>query len=194
MLKIMEVENDKVEEYTCAMPRYYAVPLILMNKRLAFFEASCHPDGTPILPPPPPTTTTDNDDGGRGLRERDLREYSYLWHLRTQFLQAVFDMNHERRLDERWRYVKIHGFVYRLYRRYGHEDNQRILYWRNEIKAGRVPYGTPDIADMGMSLSFHISRCFFSSASSATFRTPHPFFYSRLPFFFLFIPPSTRRP
>jgi hypothetical protein len=150
MLQIMRVENDEVEEYTCAMPRYYAVPLILMNKRLAFFEASCHPDGTPILPPPPPT---DNDDDGHGgcLRDRDLREYLYLWQLRTQFLQAVYDMNHERRLDERWRCVKFHGFVYRLYRRYGHDSDQRILYSRNEINAGRVPYGTPDIADMGMS-------------------------------------------
>lgn len=184
MLQIMQVENDEVEEYTCAMPRCYAVPLILMNKRLAFFEASCHPDGTPILTPRPPTTTTDNDDdgtdydGGRGggLRERDLREYSYLWQLRTRFLQAVYDMNHERRLDERWRYLKIHGFVYRLYRRYGHEDNQRILYWRDEIKAGRVPYGTPDIADMGMSVSFNVVSI------AGPFRAS--LHHTRFPFFF----------
>ena len=189
MLKIMEVvENDKVEEYTCAMPRYYAVPLILMNKRLAFFEASCHPDGTPILPPSPPTARTDNNGGGC-LRKRDLLEYSYLWHLRTLFLQAVFDMNHERRLDERWRYVKIHGFVYRLYRRYGHEDNQRILYWRNEIKAGRVPYGTPDIADMGMCLPFSFHVGFFSIARALFFSHTTPFFLFSL-YLFPSIPPS----
>jgi hypothetical protein len=170
MLQIMRVDDDRgqveVEEYTCAVPRYYAVPLILMNKRLAFFEASCRPDGTPLTLPvshPTPTVTnmnTDKDDdhgeggvGGRGVAmvtQRDLPEYSYLWRLRTQFLQAIFDMNHQRRLDERWRYGPIHGFVHRLYRRYGHDAHQRAAYWRDEINAGRVPYATPDIADMGM--------------------------------------------
>ena len=160
MLQIMRVaEDNEVEEFTCAMPRYYAVPLILMNKRLAFFEASCRPDGTPLLPPPPTTKTGKEgggSGGGGGLKDRDLREYSYLWQLRTRFLQAVFDMNHERRLDERWRHAGIHGFVHRLYGRYGHEETQRILYWRDEIKARRVPYTTPDIADMGMCAFFKI--------------------------------------
>lgn len=166
----MDVDEgrDQVEEYMCAMPRYYAVPLVLLNKRLAFVEASCHPDGTPLsLPPshPPPTainTNTDDDDDhgdsgsgedGRGVAmvtQDDLREYSYLYRLRTQFLQAILDMNHERRLDERWRYSPIHGFLHRLYRRYGHDVDQRAAYWRDEIKAARVPYATPDIADMGM--------------------------------------------
>jgi hypothetical protein len=140
MVHIQRIEGDEIEEYTCMMPRYYAVPLILMNKRLAFLEASCRPDGTPLLPP--------TDDGG--VKQSDTREYAYLWRVRTRFLQAVFDMNHERRLDEHWRYHGIHGFVYRLYRRYGHDLFQRHVYWRDEIKAGRVPYANPDIADMGM--------------------------------------------
>jgi hypothetical protein len=182
-LQIMRVDEDRgqveVEEYTCAVPRYYAVPLILMNKRLAFLEASCRPDGTPLtytLPVSAPTPTSTNmiddddddndkhdDSGGSGsgsgsgkgadvvmVTQRDLREYSYLWRLRTRFLQAIYDMNHQRRLDERWRYDPIHGFVHRLYRRYGHDDYQRIAYWRDEINAGRVPYTFPDLADMGM--------------------------------------------
>jgi hypothetical protein len=180
----MRVDENRgqveVEEYTCAVPRYYAVPLILMNKRLAFFEASCRPDGTPLtytLPVSAPTPTPTNiniidddkddnehdDSGGSGsgsgsgkgagvvmVTQRDLREYSYLWRLRTRFLQAIYDMNHQRRLDERWRYDPIHGFVHRLYGRYGHDDYQRIAYWRDEINAGRVPYTFPDVADMGM--------------------------------------------
>lgn len=170
MVQIMRVDEDRdqveVEKYTCAVPRYYAVPLILMNKRLAFFEASCRPDGTPLTLPvsrSKPGTNMDTDDdrghgdgggiGGRGVvmvTPRDLPEYSYLWRLRTQFLQAIFDMNHQRRLDERWRYGPIHGFVHRLYRRYGHDVCQRAAYWRDEINAARVPYATPDIADMGV--------------------------------------------
>jgi hypothetical protein len=182
----MRVDEDRgqveVEEYTCAVPRCYAVPLILMNKRLAFFEASCRPDGTPLtytLPVSAPTHTPTNinniiidddndkhdDSGGSGsgsgngagvvmVTQRDLREYSYLWRLRTRFLEAIYDMNHQRRLDERWRYDPIHGFVHRLYRRYGHDDHQRIAYWRNEINADRVPYTFPDLADMGMSHIF----------------------------------------
>lgn len=198
MLQIMRVEDEggEVEEYTCAMPRYYAVPLILMNKRLAWFEASCHPDGTPILPPPRTTTATDKDTdgattttttangGGRGggaSSERDLREYAYLWQVRTRFLQAVFDMNHERRLDERWRHDGFHGFVHRLYRRYGHETNQRILYWRGEIKAGRVPYATPDMADMGTCVCFLFFQC--RSIAGPFHASPHTVFFL-LPLFF----------
>lgn len=176
-LQIMRVDEDRdqveVEEYTCAVPRYYAVPLILMNKRLAFFEASCHPDGTPLtLPVSHPTPTAininpdndnDRDDGvdGRGVvmvTQCDLPEYSYLWRLRTRFLQAIFDMNHQRRLDERWRYDPIHGFVHRLYRRYGHDVYQRAAYWRDEINAARVPYATPDIADMGVCFACPLSH------------------------------------
>ena len=207
MLQIMRVEDEggEVEEYTCAMPRYYAVPLILMNKRLAWFEASCHPDGTSILPPPR-TTTTDKDTdgattttatttangGGRGggvSSERDLREYAYLWQLRTRFLQAVFDMNHERRLDERWRHDGFHAFAHRLYRRYGHETSQRILYWRDEIKAGRVPYAMPDIADMGMCVCVFFLFNVVQLRALFTLRHTPVFFYSR--FFSLYIPPSS---
>jgi len=164
MVHIQRVEGDEIEEYTCMMPRYYAVPLILMNKRLAFLEASCRPDGTPLLPP--------TDDGG--VKQSDTREYAYLWRVRTRFLQAVFDMNHERRLDEHWRYHGIHGFVYRLYRRYGHDLFQRHVYWRDEIKAGRVPYATPDIADMGMYLPIYLFSPLFSSFITPPF-PPFPF-------------------
>jgi len=189
MLQIMRVDDgDQVEEYTCAMPRYYAVPLILMNKRLAFFEASCHPDGTPILPPPR-TKKTDKDGTADGSvsRERDRREYTFLWLLRTRFLQAVFDMNHERRLDERWRHDGFHGFVHRLYRRFGNDCNQRILFWRGEIKAGRVPYATPDIADMGMCVFFVILMSFNCDPFRAS---PRPLFFTPVSvslFFFLYI-------
>lgn len=138
-LRIMRIdENDVVEDYSCAMPRYYAIPLILINKRLAFYEAQCHPDGTPL----PPSSSC-------GIRQRELREYSYFWHLRCRFLQAVFEMNHERLLNERWRYDGIHGFLHRMYRRFGHDKSQRFAYWRGEIKEGRMPYSAPDIAEMG---------------------------------------------
>jgi len=35
----MRIDSDEVENYACAMPRYYAIPLILINKQLAFYEA-----------------------------------------------------------------------------------------------------------------------------------------------------------
>jgi len=38
-LQIMRIDSDEVENYACAMPRYYAIPLILINKQLAFYEA-----------------------------------------------------------------------------------------------------------------------------------------------------------
>ncbi|KAI9463995.1 hypothetical protein BJY52DRAFT_880589 [Lactarius psammicola] len=138
MLQIMRVDDGQVEQYTCAMPRYYAVPLILINKRLAYFEAQCTPDGTPLP----------SGDGSVGLKQRELKEYTYFWRLRCRFLQDVFDMNHERQLDEAWRCDRIHGYVHRTYKRYGHDAYQRHAYWRDEIEAGRIPYATPDIADM----------------------------------------------
>jgi hypothetical protein len=134
----MRIDDDDVENYTCAMPRYYAIPLILINKLLAFYEAQCRPDGTPL----PPSSSC-------GIKQRELREYSYLWVLRCRFLQAVFDMNHERVLNERWQYDGVHGFLHRMYRRFGHDTCHRVAYWREEIKEGRVPYSAPDIAEMG---------------------------------------------
>ena len=131
-------EDDSVEEYGCVMPRYYAIPLILINKQLSFYEAQCHPDGTPL----PPSSSC-------GIKQRELREYSYLWQLRCRFLQAIFDVNHERILNERWRFDGMHGFLHRMYRRFRHDTHQRLAYWRGEIKEGRVPYTAPDIAEMG---------------------------------------------
>jgi hypothetical protein len=132
----MRIDDDEnVETYPCAMPRCYAIPLILINKQLTFYEAQCRPDGTPL-----PTSS---------IRQRELREYSYLWHLRGRFLQGVFDLNYERLLNERWRYDGIHGFLHRMYRRFGHNTKHRLAYWREEIKKGRVPYTAPDIAEMG---------------------------------------------
>jgi hypothetical protein len=139
MLQIMRVDDDQTEDYRCAMPHYYAIPLILMNKRIAYFEAQCAPDSTPFPA----------GDGTVGLKQRELKEYAYLWRVRCRFLQDVFDMNHERELDEAWRCDRIHGFVHRTYKRYGHDAYQRHAYWRDEIEAGRMPYTTPDIADMG---------------------------------------------
>ncbi len=62
-------------------------------------------------------------------------------------------MNHERRLDERWRYDGIHGILRRMYRRFGHATYQRLAYWREEINEGRVPYTAPNIAEMDESTS-----------------------------------------
>ncbi len=142
-LQIMRIDNDEVENYACAMPHYYAIPLILINKQLTFYEAQCCPDGTPLSP----------SSGCSKIKQRELMEYTYLWRLRCRFLQAIFDMNHERRLDERWRYDGFHGFLHRMYRRFGHDTHQRLAYWRKEIKEGRVPYTAPDIAEMGESTS-----------------------------------------
>lgn len=142
-VQIMHIDDDdKIEHFTCAMPRYYAVPLILINKRLSYYEAQCSPDGTPLPPAP------GNGSAGPTGRKQELKEYTYLWRLRSRFLQAVFDMNHERQLDEAWRCDKIHGYVHRAYKRYGHDAPQRHVYWKDEIEAGRMPYATPDIADM----------------------------------------------
>lgn len=139
-LQILNVgEGDETEQYACAIPRYYAIPLILLNKRLAFFEAQCRPDGTPL-----PLA-----DGSCSLKQHNVREYAYLWRLRSRFLKAVFDMNHERGLDDRWRFENFHGYLHRMYRRYGHDSCQRLAYWRDEIREGRVPYTRPDIAEMG---------------------------------------------
>jgi len=139
MLQIMRIDEDPtIEYYTCAVPRYYAIPLILLNKRLESFEAQCAPDGTPLP----------LGDGSPGLRQRDFKDYTYLWRLRTRFLQAIFDMNHERQLDATWQCDRIHGYLHRTYKRYGHDIYQRHAYWRDERKAGRMPYSTPDIADM----------------------------------------------
>ncbi|KAH9064614.1 hypothetical protein EDB87DRAFT_1525963, partial [Lactarius vividus] len=124
------------------IPRYYAVPLILINKRLAFFEAQSAPDGTPL-------PLEGGSCGTTKFTQRELKEYTYLWRLRCRFLQAVFDMNHEQQLDETWRCDTIHGYVHRTYRRYGHDAYQRHTYWKDEIEAGRMPYSTPDLADMG---------------------------------------------
>ncbi|KAI0273886.1 hypothetical protein BGY98DRAFT_108712 [Russula aff. rugulosa BPL654] len=65
------------------------------------------------------------------------------------FPPGRFEMNHNRVVDERFRYDGIHGFLHRMYRRFGHDTYQRVAYWREEIKKGRVPYSVPDIADMG---------------------------------------------
>lgn len=137
-LHIMDVRHDKVEDYTCAMPRYYAIPLILINKTLAYVEAQCRPDGTPLTGPK-----------GQKVRLRDLRDYSYLWRLRQSFLKAIFEMNHDSRLNAQWRFERVHGFLYRLYRRFGHDPAQRLLYHKEEIVQGRKPYTEPDIAEMG---------------------------------------------
>lgn len=140
MLQIMRIDDDpEVECFTCAMPSVYAVPLILLNKRLASFEAQCAPDGTPLP----------LGDGSPGLNREEFKEYTYLWRLRTRFLQAIYDMNHERQLDEAWQCDCIHGYVHRTYKRYKHDLPHRRAYWQNEIKAGRTPYTTPNITDMG---------------------------------------------
>jgi len=141
-IQIMRIDEDgSIEHYMCAMPRYYAIPLILLNKRLAYAEAQCTPDGTPLS----------LGDGSQGLKLRDLKEFTYLWRVRCRFLQGVFDMNHEQQLDEAWRWDRIHGYMHRTYKRYGHDISQRYAYWKDEIEAGRMPYSKPDIADMGTS-------------------------------------------
>lgn len=137
MVQIMRIDGE-IEHFTCAMPRYYAVPLILLNKRLSYFEAQCAPDGTPLP----------RGDGSHGLSLRELKEYTYLWRLRTSFLQSLFDMNHEQQLDETWQCDRIHGYVHRTYKRYGHDMIQRHTYWKDELEAGRTPYATPGVAEM----------------------------------------------
>jgi len=88
MVEIMRIDGDAAERYTCAMPRHYAVPLILLNKRLAFFEAQCRPDGTPLSIRVPAM------EGGSSrksttMKRQDMREYAYLWRLRGRFLREV---------------------------------------------------------------------------------------------------------
>ena len=146
MVQIMRVD-DEIEHFTCAMPRYYAIPLILINKRLSFFEAQCAPDGTPLP----------RGDGSHGLDLRELKEYTYLWRLRSSFLQALFDMNHGWQLEEAWHCDRIHGYVHRTYKRYGHDMAQRRTYWKDEVDAGCTPYTTPDIAEMGMLFTFPLN-------------------------------------
>jgi hypothetical protein len=43
----------------------YRIPLILINKQLAFYEAQCHPDDTPL----PPSSSC-------GIKQREMREYT----------------------------------------------------------------------------------------------------------------------
>ncbi|KAI0301260.1 hypothetical protein BC826DRAFT_988386 [Russula brevipes] len=161
MLHIMRIENFDMavepEQFTCVMPRYYAIPLMLVNKRLAFAEAQCRPDGTALAPPAPDSEDSseeeDSSTGGKrkksvGALAHELCEYTYLWRLRARFLQAVFEMNYVRVLDEQWRHVGLHGFLHRMYGRYGHDRLQRLAYWRDQIQEGRTPYSKPDIAEM----------------------------------------------
>ncbi|KAH9968100.1 hypothetical protein BC827DRAFT_470818 [Russula dissimulans] len=157
MVEIMRVDGDATENYTCALPSHYAVPLILLNKRLAFFEAQCQPDGTPLSVQVPArkkeagsSSSSSSSPSWKSamMKRHEMREYAYLWRLRSRFLQAVYDMNHDRRLDDRWQYHGLHGYMYRLYRRYGHDTYQRHAYWRGEIKEGRTPYADPDIVKM----------------------------------------------
>jgi hypothetical protein len=147
----MRIENVDMavepEQFTCVMPRYYAIPLMLVNKRLAFAEAQCRPDGTPLAPDSEDSSTSKRESAAAWTHE--LCEYTYLWRLRARFLQAVFEMNYVRLLDEQWRHVGLHGFLHRMYRRYGHDRQQRLAYWRDQIKEGRAPYSKPDIAEMG---------------------------------------------
>jgi hypothetical protein len=168
-LQIMRIDGDDVENYPFAMPRYYAIPLILINKQLTFYEAQCHPDGTPL----PPSSSC-------GIKQRELREYTYLWQLRCRFLEAVFDLNHERLLNERWRFDGIHGFLHRMYRRFGHDTFQRLAYWREEIKEGRVPYTVPEIAEMGECVSSY--RRWPNDPSALAFALRNTFFFFRSPF------------
>ncbi|KAI0267411.1 hypothetical protein BC834DRAFT_76935 [Gloeopeniophorella convolvens] len=145
MLKIMHVEREDgedTEEFICAMPRCYAAPLTLLNKRLAYFDAQRRPDGVSL---------TRARDERPSLRQVDRLEFTYLWSVRQHFLQAVLDMNHSAALDEQWRCPELHGFVYRTYHHFGHTTAQRERYWRAELDAGRAPYATPDIDKMGTS-------------------------------------------
>jgi hypothetical protein len=161
-LRIMSLEEkngNEEEEYRCAIPRYYAIPLILINKRLAFYEAQCYSDGEPRRLP----------DGSPSVKQRELREYTYLWKLRCKFLQSIFDMNHERRLDENWKCDHVHGYLHRMYKRYGHDAYQRLAYWRDELKEGRVPYSAPDIADMGEHMLTLLSPSLFQFARQIYF-------------------------
>ncbi|THH19408.1 hypothetical protein EW146_g1741 [Bondarzewia mesenterica] len=141
---IMSVDDNQVppetEEHPCLMPRCYAIPLILMNKMIAFWESLRHPNGFIIKRSP--------EERIPQLTWSHMRGYTYLWRLRSDFLNAVYDANHEDVLPDNWRWPKIHGFLYREYQSFGHEAEQRALYARAEVEEGRIPYTTPDICDM----------------------------------------------
>ncbi|KAH9952747.1 hypothetical protein BGW80DRAFT_1259884 [Lactifluus volemus] len=75
-LRILTIEDGNEEEHRCNMPRCYAIPLILINKRLAFYEAQCHPNGVPLH----------LANGSPTIRTKERMDYTYLWHLRPREL------------------------------------------------------------------------------------------------------------
>jgi hypothetical protein len=141
VLSILNVDGDNEETIPAIIPRYYAIPLILINKYLAFIEAHFDPEGRPL--------------NHFCLKLQDTREYAYLWRLREVFLQEIVYFNTSRDfrssglLDPNWQFDKIHGFLHRMYKRFRHDNRGRYLYWRQECSENRVPYTTPDIKDMG---------------------------------------------
>jgi len=96
-----------------------------MNKRLAYFEAQCSPNGKPIK----------LADGSVGIRQSQMKEYTYLWKTRCRFLEAIYDMNHDRRLNENWQCEKVHGYVHRL-------TSGTVMTWLSGARTG-VMRSTP---------------------------------------------------
>lgn len=130
----------ETEEYICLMPRCYAIPLMMINKAVAFYESLRQPNGFAIDFPA--------KEKDLRLTWRNMREYTYIWRLRHAFLDAIYAANHEEVLDENWRWKKIHGYLYREYSRYGHTRSQRRLYRDDEKAKGRTPYTVPDVSEM----------------------------------------------
>lgn len=132
----------------CLMPKVYAIPLMLINKQLAFFESLRTETGAVRKMPP--------EKSNLQLRKAQLLEYTYLWRLRTEFLQAIYDAEYDAEaghqdLGPQWRWPPIHGYLVREYRGWGHNLAQREAYWREARQSDRVPYEDERIEDLGQS-------------------------------------------
>lgn len=138
----------KTEYIDCLMPRCYAIPLMLINKQLAFFE-SLRTENGDVREMPKETAILQ-------LKKRQLLEYTYLWRLRTEFLQAIYDAEYDAEagiqdLGPHWRWPPIHGYLVREYHGWGHNSVQRESYWKDARRSGRVPYEDTKVEDLGQS-------------------------------------------
>lgn len=149
ILCIDTAEDPPTTEYIeCLMPKVYAIPLMMVNKQLAFFESLRTETGAVRELPP--------ERSKLKLGKVQLLEYTYLWRLRTEFLQAIYDAEYDAEagnqdLGPDWRWPPIHGYLVREHRGWGHNLAQREGYWKDARNSNRIPYEDEIIEDLGQS-------------------------------------------
>lgn len=148
VVKFHKKDQPETHRIDCLMPSCYAVPLMMINKQIAFFESLRTEDGNVRKMP--------HDKRLLQLRQVHLLEYTYLWKLRTKFLQAIYNAEYDaeaalQQVESDWRWKPIHGYLVREYEGWGHNVGQRAAYWAATLEAGETPYKNRKIEDFGQS-------------------------------------------